>query len=139
MQSLLRRGEASALIPSIEQFNNSNAWGIYSSVDIYNCDPEFIRDDNTIKLYVSQLCDLIEMKRFGETQVVYFGNDSRCEGFSMVQLIETSVISGHFSNLENTAYIDLFSCKYYDPEVVAHFTVSFFKGSDYILNTNLRK
>ncbi len=139
MQSLLRRGEASALIPSIEQFNNSNAWGIYCSVDIYNCDPEFIRDDSTIKLYVSQLCDLIEMKRYGETQVVYFGNDPRSEGFSMVQLIESSVISGHFSNLENTAYVDIFSSKYYEPEVVAHFTVSFFKGSDYILNTNLRK
>jgi len=32
----------------------------------------------------------------------------------MIQLIETSLISGHFANLTNSAYIDIFSCKGYD-------------------------
>jgi hypothetical protein len=35
-----------------------------------------------------------------------------------VQLIETSLISAHFANLTNTVYLDVFSCKPYDPEVV---------------------
>ncbi len=136
---LLKNSESRSSIPTFERYKSSNAWGLYCSVDIYNCGPECIRDENMIKLYVIQLCDLIEMKRFGDTQVVRFGNDPRSEGFSMVQLIETSIISGHFANLENSAYIDIFSCKYYDPEVIAHFSVSFFKGSDYILNVALRK
>jgi hypothetical protein len=68
------------------------------------------------------------MKRFGECQVVYFGEDERVQGYSMVQFIETSLISGHFSNLTDAAYIDIFSCKPYDPEKVARFTQVFFEA-----------
>ena len=75
-----------------------------------------------------KLCDLIKMKRFGECQVVRFGVDERVQGYSMVQLIETSLISGHFANLTNAAYIDIFSCKPYDPEEVARFTQAFFEA-----------
>lgn len=126
-------------IPTIDQFEKLGAWGLYCSVDIHNCDPDIIRDAEMIRQYAIQLCNLIEMKRFGETQVVNFGEDERVAGYSMVQLIETSMISGHFANLTNTAYIDIFSCKYYDPQVAAQFSLSYFKGSDYALNVALRK
>jgi S-adenosylmethionine/arginine decarboxylase-like enzyme len=46
----------------------------------------------------------------------------------MVQLIETSLISGHFANLNNAAYIDIFSCNPYDPEEAARFTQAFFEA-----------
>jgi S-adenosylmethionine/arginine decarboxylase-like enzyme len=104
-------------------------WGIASAIDIYECDPGKIRDAEYIKSFVVQLCDLIEMKRFGNTQVVHFGEDEKVAGFSMVQLIETSLISGHFANLTNTVYLDVFSCKAYDPEVVRAFSQTSFGGS----------
>ena len=75
-----------------------------------------------------ELCDLIEMKRFGETQVVHFGEDEAVAGFSMTQLIETSLISAHFANKTNTTYLDVFSCKLYDPEVVANFAKTYFQA-----------
>ncbi len=103
-------------------------WGYLTSLDIYDCSPQIIRNAEKIRRYVIELCDLIEMKRFGECQVVHFGEEERVAGFSMVQLIETSLISGHFANLTNAAYIDIFSCKAYDPEKVAHFTLSYFEG-----------
>ena len=114
-------------------------WGIASAIDIYNCDPDKIRDDNTIRRFVVELCDLIEMKRFGETQVVHFGEDERVAGYSMVQLIETSLISAHFANLTNTTYLDVFSCNPYDPETVRNFAQNFFGGSHSILNVTLRR
>ena len=103
-------------------------WGILSSIDLYECDPQIIRDAEAIKKFVAELCDLIKMKRFGETQVVHFGEDERVAGFSMTQLIETSLISAHFANQSNTTYLDVFSCKAYDPEVVTRFAKSFFKA-----------
>lgn len=103
-------------------------WGRLTSLDLYNCDPELIRDADGIRQYVVELCDLIEMRRFGECQVVHFGEDDRVAGYSMVQLIETSLISGHFANLTNAAYIDIFSCKVYDPDKVTHFTKAYFKA-----------
>ena len=120
------------------QFRETNPWGIQCGVDIYNCNPESIRDAELIKRYVTELCELIEMKTFWETQVVHFWEDERVAGYSMTQLIETSLISGHFANDSNTAYIDVFSCKYYNPNTVADFTLKFFEGKDYKLSINLR-
>lgn len=117
----------------------TNAWGIASSIDIYDCDPATIRDAEAIRRFVVELCDLIEMKRFGETQVVHFGEDEKVAGYSMVQLIETSLISGHFANLTNAAYIDVFSCKPYLPELVQDFAQKFFGGSRSTLNVSLRQ
>lgn len=123
----------------MERAQALNAWGIASSVDIYECDPELIRDAEAIRRFVAELCDLIEMKRFGETQVVHFGEDERVAGFSMVQLIETSLISAHFANLTNAVYLDVFSCKPYNPETVRDFAQRFFRGASSSLNTTLRR
>jgi len=103
-------------------------WGLLSSIDIYGCDPETIRDAEKIKEFVIELCDLIEMKRFGDPVVVHFGEDERVAGYSLVQLIETSLISAHFANQTNTVYLDVFSCKIYDPERVEAFSRNFFAG-----------
>ena len=136
----MKRAQAQKLEKSVmEQAIATNAWGIASSIDIYDCDPETIRDADKIRRFVAELCDLIEMKRFGETMVVHFGEDEKVAGFSMVQLIETSLISAHFANLTNTTYLDVFSCKPYDPEVVADFARRFFGGSRVITQVNLRR
>ena len=122
----------------IEQAVEQSAWGIASSFDIYNCDPEVIRSAEKIQQFVVELCDLIEMKRFGETTIVNFGEDERVAGYSMAQLIETSLISAHFANLTNAVYLDVFSCKPYDPEIVADFAKRFFAGSRCTTHSNLR-
>ena len=113
-------------------------WGIASSIDIYDCDPGKIRNADTIRRFVVELCELIEMNRFGETQVVHFGEDERVAGYSMVQLIETSLISAHFANLTNTTYLDVFSCKSYDPEIVRGFSQGYFGGTYSKLTVTMR-
>lgn len=130
----------SAIEASIIQADvGEQVWGIASSIDIYQCDPQKIRDAAFIRTFVAELCDLIQMKRFGETQVVHFGEEERVAGFSMIQLIETSLISGHFANLTNTVYLDVFSCKPYSPEAVQSFAQSSFGGSRSTLNVTLRR
>lgn len=122
-----------------KEFSNQNPWGVLTSVDIYETDPEMIRDADKIREFVRQLCDLIEMKRYGECEVIHFGEDEKVEGFSMTQLIETSLISGHFANATNTAYLDIFSCKFYDPRQVAEFASQYFKGAHYKMQLAMRK
>lgn len=121
-----------------EEFNNSQAWWIASSVDVFWCNPKLIRDAWAIREYVSELCNLIQMKTFWDTQIVHFWEDEKVAWYSMTQLIETSLISGHFANATNAAYLDIFSCKYYDPWTVADFTVRYFKWKYYKLNINIR-
>ncbi len=122
-----------------KEYERKNPWGVLASVDIYDADPQIIRDSDRIKAFVYELCDVIDMKRFGDCQVVHFGEDERVEGFSMTQLIETSLISGHFSNASNAVYLDVFSCKFYEPRQVAELAMSFFKGKQYKLQIAIRQ
>src|SRR5512142_296709 len=101
-------------------------WGLSSSIDLYECDLKLMQDAEAIKDFVRQLCDRIKMRRYGETQVVYFGDDPRVTGFSMTQLIETSLISAHFADASCAIYLDVFSCASYDPEEVAKFASAYF-------------
>ncbi len=114
-------------------------WGLSSCIDLYECDPGTMRDANAIRDFVRQLCDRIQMRRYGETQVVYFGDDPRVTGFSMTQLIETSLISAHFADASCAIYLDVFSCAPYVPEEVARFAAQFFGAKRHHLHVVERK
>ena len=122
-----------------DRFERERAWGLLTSVDLHECDPALIRDADHIRKFVVELCDLIDMKRFGECEVVNFGEDERVAGFSMKQFIETSMISGHFANASNAAYIDIFSCKFYEPGDVAGFAARLFGARETVAQVALRK
>lgn len=133
--TISRATDAGMIRNAIDQ----QVWGVASSIDIYHCDPKKIRSEAEIRRFVVELCELIEMRRYGETLVVHFGEDERVAGYSMVQLIETSLVSAHFANLTNTTYLDVFSCKPYDPEIVQNFAQSYFGGSKSHLTVTLRQ
>ena len=78
------------------------------------------------------------MNKYGDTKIVNFGANKEVEGYSVFQFIETSCISGHLANKDNSAYWDLFSCSPYDPKEAAEFTVKWFKGKNYSYNVLLR-
>ncbi len=114
-------------------------WGLSSCIDLYECDLNLMKDADAIREFVRLLCDRIKMKRFGETQVVHFGDDPRVNGFSMTQLIETSLVSAHFAEATCAVYLDVFSCAPYDPEDAAKFALNYFKGKRYNLSVTERK
>jgi S-adenosylmethionine/arginine decarboxylase-like enzyme len=122
----------------MERYEQENPWGLATSVDIQGCNPSIIRSAEKIREFVDALCKLIDMKKFGPTVVVDFGEDPRVSGYSMTQLIETSLISGHFANTSNAAYIDIFSCKAYPPYVAAEFAREFFEAQEMRVSINFR-
>lgn len=109
-------------------------WGLLTSINLYECSLELITNKDFIIQTTIELCSLIDMKRFGECQVIHFGEDKRVEGFSMYQLIETSNLSAHFSNESKAVYFDVFSCKKYDPKIVLQFLVEKFKADSATMN-----
>lgn len=106
------------------------AWGYHLSMDLHTCSPGIIRSKELIQDYVIKLCKLIDMKRYGDCQIVHFGEGNK-EGYTMVQLIETSNITAHFANDINSAYIDIFSCKPFDQEAASVFTAEFFEATEF--------
>jgi S-adenosylmethionine/arginine decarboxylase-like enzyme len=114
-------------------------WGISSSIDLYECDIALMQNADAIREFVKILCERIKMRRYGETQIVRFGDDPRVAGFSMTQLIETSLISAHFADASCAIYLDVFSCASYEPEKVAKFAAEYFKAASYNVNVVYRK
>lgn len=100
-------------------------WGWLCSLDLGGCDPEAIRSAERIKDFSTMLVERIDMKAFGDPIIVHFGSDDK-SGYTLLQLIETSCISAHFSEDSNSAYIDVFSCKPFQEEDVIQTCVEYF-------------
>jgi len=112
----------------MKNFDGRACWGILTSVDLQECDGDIIRSGDKMRQFLKELVQRIDMRSFGEPIIVRFGDNPAVTGFSIVQLIETSCISGHFAENDNSAYIDVFSCKEFDPVVVNDFCKEFFRA-----------
>jgi hypothetical protein len=64
---------AASIAPQ-DMVGEGKAWGLCTAVDLQDCHPDLIRNADHIRRYVVELCELIDMKRFGECQVVDFGS-----------------------------------------------------------------
>src|SRR5215208_6042237 len=94
-------------ITNTAEEQESTYWGVSTCINLYECDLALMQNADAIRKFVVELCDLIKMRRYGETQVVFFGDEPRVQGFSMTQLIETSLISAHFANASCAIYLDV--------------------------------
>ncbi len=109
---------------------NAHAFGWELILDLHECDPEKVRSKDAIIRFAVDLCDQIKMKRFGDPFVEHFGvNKPHTAGYSLVQLIETSSIVAHFSELTNAVYLNIFSCEPFDPCVIKDFSQAYFSAS----------
>ncbi len=126
VELVVRAPERTSITP--EDYETSDAWGMSLHLDLHGCDPGLIRDAEEIRRFTVELCDLLGVQRFGPTQVVRFGRDPMVYGYSMVQLIETSLVSAHFAEDSNAVYLDIFSCKYYDPQRAAEYSARYFRS-----------
>jgi S-adenosylmethionine/arginine decarboxylase-like enzyme len=69
------------------------------------------------------------MVPFGPPQVHHFGSGNKA-GYTLVQLIETSNITAHFVEETNDMYLDVFSCKPFQSDVVSETVREFFGYAD---------
>ena len=95
-----------------------NAWGKHLIIDLRSCNRLMITCPNNIVAFSKDLVQRIDMVPYGEPTVKHFGSDNK-SGYTLVQLIETSNITGHFCDQSGDAYLDVFSCKdFHDKDVI---------------------
>jgi S-adenosylmethionine/arginine decarboxylase-like enzyme len=103
-------------------------WGHHLILDCRGGDVDAVRDRATILAWVRRLVDRIEMRAYGEPVCEHFAtHDPDAAGYSLVQLIETSSITGHFVDRTGDAYIDVFSCKRFDLDAVQALVAEYFR------------
>jgi S-adenosylmethionine/arginine decarboxylase-like enzyme len=88
-------------------------------IDAAAGDRASVQSRTAIEDFAVCLVDAIGMRSFGEPVVVHFAeHDPDTAGYSLVQLIETSSITGHFVDRTGDFYLDVFSCSGFDPDTV---------------------
>lgn len=107
-----------------EEYEEHQCWGMVASIDLYDCHPQLIKEPQKIRELIVGLCEKIEMKRYGEPLIQRFA-EGALEGYSAMQFIETSSITMHFDEEKNRAFIDVFSCKFFEPQEAEAFCQSF--------------
>ena len=105
-----------------------NMFGQELTLNLYDCDLATISSGEKIKEFVIKLCDdVIHMKRYGEPLIPHFGHDNPItSGYSLVQLIETSSVTAHFSEYKKSVYLNIFSCAWFDAKKTEDFCKAFF-------------
>jgi S-adenosylmethionine/arginine decarboxylase-like enzyme len=87
-----------------------------------------VRSAGHIRRFVETLVTAIDMKAYGPPVLEHFAEHvPEAAGYSLVQLIETSAITGHFCDSSGDAYIDIFSCKEFSEQVAVDVIRSAFR------------
>jgi S-adenosylmethionine/arginine decarboxylase-like enzyme len=111
-------------------------WGWHLLLDITACDKESIKNEDNLRAFLKALVERIDMVAYGEPSLAHFAtHDAEKAGYSIVQLIETSNITGHFVDKNGDAYIDVFSCKPFQPAEVEAVVREYFSPES--INSNL--
>jgi S-adenosylmethionine/arginine decarboxylase-like enzyme len=101
------------------------SWGYHLILDCSGCIRSSIRNKSTIERFSKNLVQRIDMIPYGEPQIQHFGSGNK-SGYTLVQLIETSNIVAHFVEETDDMYLDVFSCKEYEPNHVKEIVKKYF-------------
>ena len=103
-------------------------WGYHLLLDCTAGDKDLIGSRENIENFIKKLVVRIDMIAFGEPWIERFAtHDPTKSGYSFCQMIETSNITGHFVDADGNFYIDVFSCKPFDNDVVIETVDQFFR------------
>lgn len=103
-------------------------------LDIHDCDPTtFTR--KSIKKYFEEVCTLIDVERCKLCWWDDYGvlpeeqeTEPHLKGTTAIQFISTSNITIHTLDLMKNVYLNIFSCKDFDQDVVENISEKWFKG-----------
>jgi len=107
------------------------SWGYHLILDCGSCN-ENISDTKIIRKMLDTLVKRVDMQAVGPPIIKFLKEgDPHLQGYSCIQLIETSSITMHLNDApESSAYIDVFSCKEFKPADAIAVVNEFFAPDD---------
>jgi S-adenosylmethionine/arginine decarboxylase-like enzyme len=102
-------------------------WGTLAAIDLHDCDRRLLEDPSCIRAFIPTVIDAIGMRAHGPLRLERFG-DGELAGWSAMQFIETSSITIHADEVWRRCFVDIFSCRPFDPQLAAAIAVEHFGG-----------
>ncbi len=105
-------------------------WGYHLILDVGGCDSSLMSDKQNVYNWITSLVKDIKMEPIGEPRIEYTAaDDINKAGFTAIQIIVTSSIVAHFIDHTRQIYIDVFSCKKFDTDLVKQSIVNSFAAT----------
>lgn len=107
-------------------------YGYELILDLHNCDPAIFTKE-LVEKFCKDACEVIDMNPedfhiWASDPDDYETDPPHLHGVSAVQFITTSTLVVHTITKMRRVYINLFSCKSFDPAKASAFSVAYFKG-----------
>jgi S-adenosylmethionine/arginine decarboxylase-like enzyme len=99
-----------------------------AAIDLHGCNHRRLADPDSIRRFVPAVIGAIGMRAHGPLALERFGDDE-LEGWSAMQFIETSSITIHADEVWGRCFVDVFSCRRFEPELAAAIAVAHFGGT----------
>lgn len=104
-------------------------WGKSAHINLSGCNHEKLTSREILEQFVKGLVDDVGMVAHGPCYIDRFGiPEENLEGYSAMQFIETSSITVHLDEVNDRAYIDVFSCKDFDDKKAFEFCKTYFEA-----------
>jgi S-adenosylmethionine/arginine decarboxylase-like enzyme len=117
--------------------NGNVYYGKHLMITATNCNRNILEID-AISRFIKELVPKIDMTAYGDVIIARFGEGEEI-GISAVQLIITSSITIHTNDMARDMYLDVFSCKWFDDDVVIRFVEEYFAPGDIKETVMLRR
>lgn len=104
----------------------NTTFGFHLIIDISDCNDN-IKSKEKIEEFLKEMVKKLKMNAVGKPMIKYLLPGQKNAGFSALQLIETSDITCHFVEPNSSAYIDIFSCKEYKPNIAIKIIKEYFE------------
>ncbi|MEK7519218.1 MAG: S-adenosylmethionine decarboxylase [Patescibacteria group bacterium] len=109
--------------------NKKTFYGYELVLELFDCDLKRLTSKKYIQEFVDGMCKTIDMEKHGPLHAErYMGGGIWGKGFSFLQFITTSSITGHFIETDKTAFINVFSCNAFDAKKADEFAKKFFRA-----------
>lgn len=105
------------------------SWGFHLLIDMSDCNDR-IDDVKEVEQFFTDIIADLDMKPLSPCMVKKVDDPSEdSRGVSAVQMITTSSITFHSDEDERSVYLDIFSCRDFDPHQVLDFVQNYFEPS----------
>jgi S-adenosylmethionine/arginine decarboxylase-like enzyme len=105
---------------------DDKSWGFHLLIDCSGLNEKMDSEDD-IEEFFDKLIKALKMKKLTEFFCVSVDDTEDGRGISAFQMITTSHISMHFDDVKRCGYLDIFSCKKFDPDPAIKMIKDFFK------------
>jgi S-adenosylmethionine/arginine decarboxylase-like enzyme len=99
-----------------------------ATIDLHDCDARRLAEPESIRRFVPAVIEAIGMRAHGPLMIERFG-EAELEGWSALQFIETSSITIHADEVWARCFIDIFSCRAFEPEAAVAIAAAHFGGT----------